>query len=187
MLSQQIRYGSRLLAFSTTTWPIIRHQNHPLPPPLDWSIISSRFKMSNLEQKVADLVSFSGYFSSLSREPFPPLRLLMGRRRWSLNNRYKKKSLLPRKMLGLGCAIFFKNNMESVLLFFHCCMCSRTGVIYDERMLHHRNGVSPNHPEVPERISRAWEGLVTRGIATRCTVLKVREKFTYKFHMHVLV
>ena len=46
-------------------------------------------------------------------------------------------------------------------------------MIYDERMLHHRNDVSTNHPEVPERISRAWEGLVTRGLTSRCTLLEV--------------
>ena len=48
-------------------------------------------------------------------------------------------------------------------------------MIYDERMLHHRNDVSTNHPEVPERISRAWEGLVTRGLTSRCTLLEVRK------------
>lgn len=57
-------------------------------------------------------------------------------------------------------------------------------MVYDERMLHHRNDVSANHPEVPERISRAWEGLVTRGLTSRCTLLEVRAKLCIVGTLH---
>ena len=72
-----------------------------------------------------------------------------------------------------------------------CIICNQfyrtTGLIYDEGMLHHRNDISPNHPEVPERISRAWEGLSSRGITARCQVLKVHAFTCTCVHAHACI
>ena len=68
----------------------------------------------------------------------------------------------------------------SIYIFNHCsCNCvlslSRTGLIYDSRMLKHRNEFNPNHPEVPERISVAWDNLETKGLKQQCKILESRE------------
>ena len=42
-------------------------------------------------------------------------------------------------------------------------------------MLKHRNEFNPNHPEVPERISVAWDNLETKGLKQQCKILESRE------------
>lgn len=49
---------------------------------------------------------------------------------------------------------------------------SRTGLVFDEKMMQHHE---PGHPECPERISRIYEQLNKDGLAQRCLRLPARD------------
>ena len=49
----------------------------------------------------------------------------------------------------------------------------RTGLIYDPLMTKHQNEVSPNHPEIPDRIAEPWQRLKENGLMDRCKIIEV--------------
>lgn len=50
-----------------------------------------------------------------------------------------------------------------------------TGIVYDERMLLHKNDVSVDHPECPERIESIYDMLKRKGILDSCIIMTARE------------
>ena len=54
------------------------------------------------------------------------------------------------------------------------CHCRLTGVVYDERMMDHKNEMS-SHPECPKRISSIWKELVKEGIVECCKRISARD------------
>ncbi|XP_014318481.1 histone deacetylase 6 isoform X1 [Myotis lucifugus] len=51
---------------------------------------------------------------------------------------------------------------------------SRTGLVYDQRMMDHYNMWDNQHPEVPQRVSRIMSRLEELGLAGRCLTLPAR-------------
>ncbi len=55
-------------------------------------------------------------------------------------------------------------------------MRTRTGLVYDARMLTHRNIADEEHPECPERISFTYDMLRESGLVGRCVPLPIPER-----------
>ena len=68
-------------------------------------------------------------------------------------------------------SIFFRLSTFLYLVLFKN---SFTGIVYDERMLAHKNEVS-DHPECPKRISYIWKELVKEGVVECCKRVEARE------------
>lgn len=68
----------------------------------------------------------------------------------------------------LNCNLFFWTTNH-----FHDNLHCRTGLIYDERMLQHRNLWDPRYPENPERIRSPYKRCLDYGLVERCVRLEV--------------
>ncbi|KAM4020629.1 protein deacetylase HDAC6 [Anomaloglossus baeobatrachus] len=60
---------------------------------------------------------------------------------------------------------------------------SRTGLVYDERMMEHYNMWDSGHPELPQRIARIFQRHKEMGLLDRCTRLPHRTATTEELQM----